>query len=66
MAKYRFKLLAGRHNEGGKVYKQGDVIETDNDLSKLNNGGQKFERLERRGAPAETKQPVVESKRHRK
>ena len=36
MAKYRFVLVEGRHNEGGRTYKRGDIIETDNDLTKHN------------------------------
>lgn len=56
MGKFRFKLLAGKHaakDEEGlqKIYKKGDVIETDSDLSKLNSGPgyMKFERLYEEG-----------------
>jgi hypothetical protein len=55
MAKYKFKLLAGRHsiNIGTdakpeiKRYGMGDIVETDQELDKLFNsrGSTKFERL---------------------
>lgn len=43
----RFKLLVGLHWEGDRLYKPGDIIETDRDLSRFNHptGERKFERL---------------------
>ena len=44
--RFRFRLLAGKHHEGGRTYDRGDVIETDNDLSVHNAPGAiKFELL---------------------
>lgn len=44
--RFRFRLLAGKHREGGVTYDRGDVIETDNDLSVHNAPGAiKFELL---------------------
>lgn len=43
----RFRLLVGRHGEGDRRYKPGDVIETKSDLLKLNSpGSTKFALLE--------------------
>lgn len=43
----RFKLMVGKHVEKGKVYRKGDIITTDDDLTRLNGGpgAMKFERL---------------------
>jgi len=38
-----YRLLAGRHSEGDKVYKAGDVFQSSCELLKHNNGGRKFE-----------------------
>lgn len=37
MAKYAFKLMHGTHRENKKRYQVGDVILTDNDLTKAHN-----------------------------
>jgi len=38
-------LLAGIHQDSGKTYRPGDIIETDKDLMRLNRGFQKIEKL---------------------
>ncbi len=32
----RFLLLAGSHNEGGRTYKRGDVVDSASDLNQMN------------------------------
>jgi len=32
---FKFRLLAGTHNQGGKTYKRGDVIGADDDLTEM-------------------------------
>lgn len=45
----RFKVLEGAHSEHGKLYKKGDVFESDTDLLKLNRSTPpKFARLDDR------------------
>jgi len=36
--KFRLKKNCGSHVEGGKIYKAGDIIETDNDLAAIFHG----------------------------
>jgi len=58
MAKYRFQVLHGCHCEGvdNHVYEQGEIVETDNDLSKHNTlNAVKFLKLSDDGIPA----PIV-------
>lgn len=40
-----FRLLAGRHHEGGITYNRGDVFKSASDLLKHNRGHRKFELL---------------------
>jgi hypothetical protein len=48
--KFRLKQKAGRHHEGGRVYKGGDTVVSDKDLVKAFPG--KFIRLDGKGAAA--------------
>jgi|GEM_PF-5732298 len=32
---FKFRLLAGTHNQGGKTYKRGDVVGSDDDLTEM-------------------------------
>ena len=41
----KFRLLRGVHNEGGRTYKVGDVIDSASDLSKHNKDVVRFEPL---------------------
>ena len=42
----RFKVLFGSHNEGGRTYKQGEVVDSKSDLNRMNSpGSTKFEAL---------------------
>ncbi len=42
----RFKVLVGRHAEGGEVYSAGDVVDSATDLNLMNSPGSvKFEQL---------------------
>lgn len=61
MARYKWKLLVGKHAEGKrdtlKIYVKGDIIETDKDLSKFNGpypNMHKFELVEDNGAGSES------------
>ena len=43
----RFRVVRGTHTEGGKIFRKGDIVETENDLEKHNAGpgSKKFENL---------------------
>lgn len=41
----KYELLAGLHNEGGRTYSVGEIIETDCDLLQQNKGSAKFRLL---------------------
>lgn len=42
----KFKVLRGKHAEGGKVYKQGDIVDSKSNLNKLNSPGAiKFQQI---------------------
>ena len=41
----RFKVLTGKHHEGGRTYKTGEIVDSKSDLLKLNRGSRKFERV---------------------
>src|SRR5262245_42846317 len=44
----KFRVLRGKHSEGGRTYSVGEVVDSASDLSKHNNptGSQKFERIQ--------------------
>lgn len=54
----RFRVLVGKHSEGGKIYGKGtpngDIVDSKSDLEKLNTAaGKKFERIgKKRPTPA--------------
>lgn len=41
----RFRVLTGKHREGGRTYKTGEVVDSKSDLLKLNRGSRKFDRV---------------------
>lgn len=55
----KFRVMRGIHAEGGKVYRQGEVVDSKTDLSKHNSpGATKFERVEEPGVKASPGVPV--------
>jgi hypothetical protein len=62
MAKYKFKLLVGQHAEHGRVYKAGDIIETDYDLNRFNAPkAEKFQRITGEEAQAITQSQAAQA-----
>jgi len=41
----KFRVLAGSHREGGKTYRQGDIVDSKSNLLKHNRGGRKYARI---------------------
>lgn len=46
----KFRVLIGKHREGGRTYVAGEVVDSKTDLSRLNSlGSHKFEKVEEEG-----------------
>jgi hypothetical protein len=60
---FKFKLMAGVHSEGNKVFKRGEVFESNNDLTKHNKPGEaeRFLLLSEAAQAAEAKAKEDES-----